>query len=202
MKFSTSFEWIFRNVDNSLPQFFFIEYTASVPEYTEPSFSLFSLLSGRPPSSCGKSVIDGRRDGTGGNEIGALRIYRFYLAAIYRTCGFSPPARSFIVRSFYFPPFFSRRYNLYNTTGYFLLDFFFLSPLLILASRFILPSRPLSSFIPSVIDSTQLISLRGVAFIWTQLTRVQESNISFFLRFVIYYIYLLSFLSMYSISII
>jgi len=49
-----------------------------------------------PPRHRPSSRESDRWTGTGGEgrpEIGALRIYRCYLAAVYRTCGFSPLAR-------------------------------------------------------------------------------------------------------------
>lgn len=110
VKFSTSFQWIFRDVGSSCsprPPSLSIrhecprERTALPP--SSPSFGRSCRC---PPSSSGKSVIDGRTE-TGRDEwheIGALRIYRSYLAAIYRTCGFSPPARFYRSRSFYFSP--------------------------------------------------------------------------------------------------
>jgi hypothetical protein len=46
-----------------------------------------------PPSSSGESDRWTTTGGEGRPEIGALRIYCCYLAAVYRTCGFSPLAR-------------------------------------------------------------------------------------------------------------
>lgn len=108
-------------------------------------------LSRRPPSSFGKSVIDGRRDGTGGTKLGRC-VFIAPISPLFTVPAAFRRRPAFIVRSFYFslppecsPPF-SHRYNLYNTTGYFLLDFFRSPPLIgrFLAPRFILPSTFLS----------------------------------------------------------
>lgn len=155
VKFSTNFEWIFCD------QFGSSYYPGPLHWVRCECPRVY-----RAPSFSGKSVIDGRRDGTGGTKLGRC-VFITPISPLFTVPAAFRRRSAFIVRSFYFSPRarlpFSRRYNLYNTTWYFLLDFFRSPPLIrrFLALPFILLSMFRFYFLYYWFYGNQLISLRG-----------------------------------------